>query len=112
MNKYIAAALAVAVFIAVLSIAAPRLAPVLLRIGLAALLIIGAFWLYELLTSRPSPLAQRVLNIVKAKGPVTLRELALETGAGYEEVASAVDYLVERGLLRKFKKNGEEYYDL
>ncbi|ABP51743.1 hypothetical protein [Pyrobaculum arsenaticum] len=112
MNKYLAAALAVAVFSASLSILAPRLAPIVLRIGVVALLVVGALWFYEYLTARPPPLARRVLDIVKARGPVTLKEIAVEAVGSYEEVAEAVEYLVQRGLLRRMRKGDEEYYDV
>ena len=112
MNKYIAAVLAMAVFTAALSIAFPRLAPLAVRIGLIALIIVAALWLYEYLTTRPPPLVSRVLELVKARGPLSARDIARELGAHYEKVEEALRYLTERGLLRRYRKDGEDYYDL
>ncbi len=112
MNKYAAAVLITAVFTAALSIAFPRLAPVAARAGLIALIIIAAFWIYEYLTTRPPPLASRVLELIKTRGPLSARDIARELGATYEKVEEALQYLTERGLLRRYKKDGEDYYDL
>jgi len=112
MNKYIAAVLVTAVFTAALSIAFPRLAPLAVRIGLIALIIVAALWLYEYITARPPPLAAKVLDLVRARGPISARDIVRELGADYGKVEEALSYLVERGLLRRFNKDGEDYYDL
>ena len=112
MNKYLAAVLAIAAFMAVLSIAFPRLAPIAVRVGLIALIITAALWIYEYFATRPPPLASRVLELVRARGPLSARDIIRELGAAREEVEEALDYLVKKGLLRKYEKEGVTFFDL
>jgi hypothetical protein len=112
MNKYLAAVLAIAAFTAVLSIAFPRLAPIAVRVGLIALVITAALWIYEYFATRPPPLASRVLELVRTRGPLSTGDIVRELGATREEVEEALDYLVKRGLLRKFEKDGVTFFDL
>jgi len=112
MNKYLAAVLAIAVFTAVLSIAFPRLAPIAVRIGLIALTITAALWIYEYFATRQPPLASRILELVRARGPLSAGDIIRELGAAQEEVEEALDYLVKKGLIRKFEKDGVTFYDL
>lgn len=111
MNKYVAAVLAVVVFAASASLVFPRLAPVVVRVGLVALLVILAFWVYEYLASRPPTLAGRVYEYVRQRGPTSLRELVAAFG-NFDEVKKAVDYLVARNMLRRIERGGEEYFDV
>ncbi|MFN7105564.1 MAG: transcriptional regulator [Pyrobaculum sp.] len=110
--RYLQAALIVVVFTLVVSIAFPRIAPIALRVGLIALIIIAAFWIYQAAVHRPPPLVSRVLEFIKARGPVSKREIIQQLDADLEEVERALDYLTERGLVRRFEKNGVEYYDV
>jgi uncharacterized membrane protein len=112
MNKYLAAVLAIAAFTAVLSIAFPRLAPIAVRVGLIALIITAALWIYEYFATRPPSLASRVLELVRTRGPLSAGDIVRELGAAREEVEEALDYLVKRGLLRKFEKDGVTFFDL
>ncbi len=112
MNKYLAAVLAIAAFTAVLSIAFPRLAPIAVRIGLIALIITAALWIYEYFATRPPPLASRVLELVRTRGPLSASDIVRELGAAQEEVEEALDYLVRKGLLRKYEKDGVTFFDL
>jgi hypothetical protein len=112
MNKHLAAVLVIAAFTAVLSIAFPRLAPIAVRVGLIALIITAALWIYEYFATRPPPLASRILELVRTRGPLSARDIIRELGAAQEEVEEALDYLVRRGLLRKFEKDGATYFDL
>jgi hypothetical protein len=112
MNKYLAAVLAIAAFTAVLSIAFPRLAPIAVRVGLIALIITAALWIYEYFAARPPPLASRVLELVRTRGPLSTGDIVRELGAAREEVEEALDYLVKRGLLRKYEKDGTTFFDL
>ncbi|MEZ0319641.1 MAG: transcriptional regulator [Pyrobaculum sp.] len=111
MNKYVAAVLVVVVFAASVSLIFPRLAPIVARVSLAALLVVLAFWIYDYLSSRPPALAGRVYEYVRRRGPTSLRELSAAFG-DFDEVKKAVDYLVERGVLRRFERGGEEYFDV
>jgi hypothetical protein len=43
---------------------------------------------------------------------MTLREIVLETGAGYQEVEEALRYLLERGVVRNRLRDGVEYYEV
>jgi len=45
--RYLEALLAAAVFVAVASLAFPRIAPLAARVGLIAAIIIAALWLYS-----------------------------------------------------------------
>jgi len=45
--RYLEALLAVAVFVAVASLAFPRIAPLAARVGLIAAIVIAALWLYS-----------------------------------------------------------------
>ena len=112
MNKYLAAVLAIAAFTAVLSIASPRLAPIAVRVGLIALIITAALWIYEYFANRPPPLASRVLELVRSRGPLSTGDIVRELGAAREEVEEALDYLVKKGLIRKFEKDGTTFFDL
>jgi len=112
MNKYLAAVLAIAAFTAVLSIAFPRLAPIAVRIGLIALIITAALWIYEYFATRPPPLASRILELVRARGPLSAHDIIRELGTAREEVEEALDYLVKKGLLRKYEKDGTTFFDL
>jgi hypothetical protein len=112
MNKYLAAVLAIAAFTAVLSIAFPRLALIAVRVGLIALIIIATLWIYEYFAARPPPLASRVLELVRTRGPLSTGDIVRELGAAREEVEEALDYLVKRGLLRKYEKDGTTFFDL
>jgi hypothetical protein len=112
MNKYLAAVLVIAAFTAVLSIAFPRLAPIAVRVDLIALIITAALWIYEYFATRPPPLASRVLELVKTRGPLSTGDIIRELGAAREEVEEALDYLVRKGLLRKFEKEGVAFFDL
>jgi MarR family. len=105
-------ALALLIFIAVLTIANPRLAPITARAGAVIIIILAALWLYDRITSRPPPLANTVLRILKAKGPMTPRQIAIELETDTESVEKALEYLAERGLIRRYKKEGEFYYDI
>lgn len=53
--KYTAALLAVVVLTAAVSLLLPRLAPIALRVGAVAALIIAALWIYEVVVRRPPP---------------------------------------------------------
>jgi hypothetical protein len=112
MNKYLAAVLAIAAFTAVLSIAFPRLAPIAVRVGLIALIITAALWIYEYFATRPPSLAPRILELVKTRGPLSTGDIIRELGAAREEVEEALDYLVKKGLLRKYEKDGTTFFDL
>ena len=112
MNKHLAAVLVIAAFTAVLSIAFPRLAPIAVRIGLIALIITAALWIYDYFSNRPPPLASRVLELVRTRGPLSASDIVRELGATREEVEEALDYLVRKGLLRKFEKEGVTFFDL
>ena len=112
MNKHFTAVLVIAAFTAVLSIAFPRLAPIAVRVGLIALIITAALWIYEYFATRPPPLAFRILELIKTRGPLSVRDIMRELGAAQEEVEEALDYLVKRGLLRKFEKDGVTFFDL
>jgi len=112
MNKHLAAVLVIAAFTAVLSIAFPRLAPIAVRVGLIALIITAALWIYEYFATRPPPLASRILELVRTRGPLSARDIIRELGAAQEEVEEALDYLVKKGLLRKFEKDGVTFFDL
>jgi hypothetical protein len=112
MNKHLAAVLAITAFTAVLSIAFPRLAPIAVRVGLIALIITAALWIYEYFSNRPPHLASRILELVKTRGPLSTGDIIRELGAAREEVEEALDYLVRRGLLRKFEKDGVAFFDL
>ncbi|ABL87926.1 conserved hypothetical protein [Pyrobaculum islandicum DSM 4184] len=112
MNKYLAAALAIIAFATTVSIAFVRIAPLVLRISAIALIIVGSLWLFEYIATRPPPLAKRILSILRAKGPLTARDVARELNADPAEVAQAIQYLLEKGLVRRYEKGGEEYYDL
>jgi DNA-binding transcriptional ArsR family regulator len=112
MNKYLAAVLAITAFTAVLSIAFPRLAPIAVRVGLIALIITAALWIYEYFATRPPPLASRVLELVRTRGPLSASDIVRELGATREEVEEALDYLVKKGLLRKYEKDGVTFFDL
>ncbi|MFN3803469.1 MAG: transcriptional regulator [Pyrobaculum sp.] len=110
--RYLQAALIVVVFTLAASIAFPRIAPIALRVGLIALIIIAAFWIYHTITHRPPPLASRALELIKARGPISKREVIQHLDADLEEVERALDYLAKRGAVRRFEKNGVEYYDV
>ncbi len=112
MNKYLAAVLAIAAFTAVLSIAFPRLAPIAVRVGLIALIITAALWIYEYFANRPPPLASRILELVRTRGPLSTGDIIRELGAAQEEVEEALDHLVKKGLLRKYEKDGTTFFDL
>jgi DNA-binding transcriptional ArsR family regulator len=112
MNKHLAAVLAIAAFTAVLSIAFPRLASLAVRIGLIALIITAALWIYEYFSNRPPLLASRILELVRTRGPLSARDIIRELGAAQEEVEEALDYLVKKGLLRKYEKDGTAFFDL
>jgi DNA-binding transcriptional ArsR family regulator len=112
MNKYLAAVLVIAAFTAVLSIAFPRLAPIAVRIGLIALIITAALWIYEYFSNRPPPLAPRILELVKTRGPISTGDITRELGAAQEEVEEALDYLVKKRLVRKYEKDGVTFFDL
>jgi DNA-binding transcriptional ArsR family regulator len=112
MNKYLAAVLAIAAFTAVLSIAFPRLAPIAVRVGLVALIITAALWIYEYFATRPPPLAPRILELVKTRGPLSTGDITRELGAAQEEVEEALDYLVKKRLVRKYEKDGVTFFDL
>jgi DNA-binding transcriptional ArsR family regulator len=112
MKKYLAAVLVIAAFTAVLSIAFPRLAPIAVRVGLIALIITAALWIYEYFATRPPPLAPRILELVRTRGPLSASDIVRELGATREEVEEALDYLVRKGLLRKFEKDGVTFFDL
>ncbi|ACB39961.1 helix-turn-helix domain-containing protein [Pyrobaculum neutrophilum] len=109
--RYLLAAIAVAAFAASLSIAFPRLAPLVLRISAIALLAIAALWLIEYIAARPPPLAQRILKTLRARGPLTAGELARELNADPTEVAEALQYLLEKGLVRRYRVGEEEYFE-
>jgi hypothetical protein len=112
MNKHLAAVLAIAAFTAVLSIAFPRLAPIAVRVGLIALIITAALWIYHYFATRPPPLAPRILELVRTRGPLSARDIIRELGATREEVEEALDYLVRKELLRKYEKDGVTFFDL
>jgi len=112
MNKHFTAVLVIAAFTAVVSIAFPRLAPIAVRVGLIALIITAALWIYEYFATRPPPLASRVLELVRTRGPLSASDIVRELGATREEVEEALDYLVRKGLLRKFEKDGVTFFDL
>jgi DNA-binding transcriptional ArsR family regulator len=112
MNKYLAAVLVIAAFTAVLSIAFPRLAPIAVRVGLIALIITAALWIYEYFATRPPPLASRVLELVRTRGPLSTGDIVRALDAAREEVEEALDYLVKKGLLRKYEKDGTTFFDL
>ncbi|MCU7786961.1 MAG: transcriptional regulator [Pyrobaculum sp.] len=112
MNRYLLAAIVVAAFTAALSVVFPRLAPIAVRIGVVALIIIAGFWVYEYLTTRPPRLAGRILAMLRSRGPMTLREIVLEAGADYQEVEEALRYLLERGVVRRYLRDNVEYYDI
>jgi len=112
MNRYLAAVLVIAAFTSVLSIAFPRLVPIAVRVGLIALIITAALWIYEYFATRPPPLAPRILELVKTRGPLSTGDITRELGAAQEEVEEALDYLVKKRLLRKYEKDGVTFFDL
>ncbi len=109
--NYVQTVIVVVALTLIISIAFPRLTPIVLRVGLIALVIIAAFWLYNTLRGRPPPLASRILKIIKEEGPVSRRELVQRLEADPDRVEEALKYLVERGLVRSYKKDGEIFYD-
>ena len=112
MNKHFTAVLVIAAFTAVVSIAFPRLAPIAVRVALIALIITAALRIYEYFATRPPPLASRVLELVRTRGPRSASDIVRELGATREEVEEALDYLVRKGLLRIFEKDGVTFFDL
>ena len=112
MIKYLAAVLAIAAFTAVLSIAFPRLAHIAVRVGLIALIITAALWIYKYFATRPPSLAPRILELVKTRGPISTGDITRELGAAQEEVEEALDYLVKKRLVRKYEKDGVTFFDL
>ncbi|MCC6020718.1 MAG: MarR family transcriptional regulator [Thermoproteaceae archaeon] len=111
MNYYLLAVVVIITFMAVASLVFIRAAPVILRVGAVALVIVGVLWLYWYISSKPPPLAGRVLEIIKAKGPVSARGMAQELGVDYRQIERTLNYLVERGLVRRYVRDSEEYYD-
>jgi len=110
--RYLEALLAVVVFVAAASLAFPRIAPIAVRVGLIAAIVIAALWLYSYVTSRPPPLASRVLELIRARGPLAARDIVAALGADPAEVEKALEYLVERGAVRRIKRGDVEYYDI
>jgi len=110
--KYLQALLAVLVFTAAVSIAIPRVAPVAARVGLVAIIILAALWLYDIIASRPPPLTSRVLEFIRGRGPVSAWDIARDLNVDYSKVAEALEYLVRRGIVRRIKRGDEEYYDI
>ncbi|MEM1663469.1 MAG: transcriptional regulator [Pyrobaculum sp.] len=109
--KYTTALLAVVVLTAAVSLLLPRLAPIALRVGAVAALIIAALWIYEVVVRRPPRLAYRVYSFLKSHGPLSLGYIIEQLGEDPAEVEKALAYLTERGLVRRFEKGGGYLYE-